>query len=699
MYWIGFDVGGTFVDLFAYETGTGRFCTLKVPSSRQHLAATVAAGIRRLLDENGISLDLVKRIAHGTTVVTNQLVEGKGARVGVLTTAGFRDVLEIGRMRRRSLYDLYLDKVPPLAARDLRLEVVERITAAGQVQTPLDPAEARSVLAELRRRGAEVVAICLLNSYANPVHEELLGELCREVGLPCSLSARVTAEYGEFERWSTAAVNSSVMPQAAGYLRGLAGAVGEMGIACPLEIMQSNGGVIPVAVAAAFPVRLVESGPAAGVAGATILAGQAGCHNLITLDMGGTSTDVSLVVGGRPTYGSEYTVAGYPVRTVGIDIRSIGAGGGSLALLDRMGALQVGPESAGSEPGPACYGSGGGTPTVTDADLVLGYLNPLRFCGGERPLDVAAAQLAIERGVAGPMGVGVEDAALGILDVATANMVGAVRKITTERGYDPRDFTLVAFGGAGPVHAGLIARELNIPEVLILNQPGLLSAKGLLLSDYRTDAYRTFVGRLAELDPAAPDAAFAQLVAQGMAQLAGARDQVAGFSLTRILEMCYEGQQHIIPIVVEERPLQSEHLAAVAAELDRRFQEVHGFLPQSRVPQVLRLRVSVEGVVPRSMPQQGAVAGQAAEPIGWREAFFRDGGPKRHRVPVYDRETLPSGPALPGPCIVEEAYSTTVVYPGQVAQVDTLGNIHIIASLVTRHASLRHPSSVMTSDA
>ncbi|MGH7428376.1 MAG: hydantoinase/oxoprolinase family protein, partial [Candidatus Methylomirabilaceae bacterium] len=581
VYWIGFDVGGTFIDFFAQETQSGEFVMLKVPSSRHRLAEAIAAGIHRLLHATGIRLDQVSRIVHGTTVVTNQLVERKGSRVGVLATAGFRDVLEIGRMRRPSLYDLYMDKPPPLAPRNLCLEVIERVTAGGQVQVPLDVVGAKAVLEELRRRGAEVVAICLLNSYANPVHEEALTMLCREAGFLYSLSARVSAEYGEYERWSTAVVNSYVMPQTAGYLRHLAGAVDALGITCPLEIMQSNGGVIRGEVAAAFPVRLVASGPAAGVAGATVLATQAGYRDLTTLDMGGTSTDVSLVVDGRPIYSSESLVDGYPVRTLGIDIRSIGAGGGSLATLDRMGALQVGPESAGSEPGPVCYAAGGIQPTVTDADLILGYLNPQRFCGGERPLDVSAARQAMEQQIAAPLGVSVEEAAVGILEVATTNMVGAVRKITTERGHDPRDFTLVAFGGAGPVHAGLIARELSIPRVLILNQPGLLSANGLLLSDYRTDAYRTFVGRLDTLDPMALEAAFVQIEAQGMEQLFAAQGQVSEFHLTRIVEMCFEGQQHVIPIVADERPIGAEHLVSLGDTLDRRFQEIYGFLPQT----------------------------------------------------------------------------------------------------------------------
>lgn len=675
MYWIGFDVGGTFIDLFAHAASTGRFHTLKVPSSRDRLPDAVAAGIHRLLAENKIKLEEVGRIVHGTTVVINQLVERRGARVGVVTTRGFRDVLEIGRMRRPSLYDLYQDKIHPLAPRDMRLEVTERINSAGEVQVPLDLGQAREAVAELRRRGAEAIAVCLLNSYANRSHEEAIGELCAEAGIPCSISSAISAEYGEFERWTTAVVNSYVMPRASSYLKDVASVAAATGLRPRLEIMQSNGGVIPVDVAGAFPVRLAVSGPAGGVAGAMAMAEQVGERNLITLDMGGTSTDVGLVVGGRPVYGSQYTIEGYPLRMIGIDIRSIGAGGGSLARLDRMGALQVGPESAGAEPGPACYVAGGTEPTVTDADLVLGYLNARRFCNGERVLDSAAAAEAIDRVIASTLGVTVGEAALGILNVATTNMVGAVRKITTERGYDPRDFALAAFGGAGPVHAGLVAQELNISRVLILNQPGLLSAKGLLLSDYRTDVYRTFLGLLEELDLDAVNRAFADAEKQGLDHLSAAQDQVVAFTQSRILEMCYEGQQHVIAVPVDG-PLTRAHISELSRRLDQAFRDVYGFLPQRRVPQVLRIRVVLEGAVARTPMAYRPPYGKEAASVGWREAVFAETG--RVRVDVYDRETLPIGRPLRGPCIIEEPYSTTVVYPGQNAEVDGAGNIQIV---------------------
>jgi N-methylhydantoinase A len=674
MYWIGFDVGGTFVDLFGYQTETGKFFTLKVPSSRDRLPDAIKQGLDRLLHENGIAVEQVGRIVHGTTVVANQLVEGKGARVGVITTAGFRDVLEIGRMRRPSLYDLYMDKVPPLAPRQMRLEVDERVTAAGTVQVPLDESQGGRVIGQLADRGAEVLAICLLNSYANPVHEEALGELCRRSGMPFTLSAEVSSEYGEFERWTTAAVNSYVMPRTAGYLGDLGNVLGELGITRPVEVMQSNGGVISTDVGAALPVRLVESGPAAGVTGATISAQEAGYRNLITMDMGGTSTDISLVLEGKPTYTSEYSIDGYPVRALGIDIRSIGAGGGSLARLDRTRALLVGPESAGSEPGPACYERGGGEPTVTDADLVLGYLDPESFCGGEIPLSIEAARDAIGRVVASPLDRTVEEAALGIVAVATVNMVGAIRRIATERGCDPRDFTLVAFGGAGPVHAGVVALELNIPEVLIPNQPGLLSAKGLILSDYRADAYQTLIGRVDQLDVRSLEDALHQLEEASVAQLSGARDQTTEVVLTRFLEMSYEGQHYVIPIEVRP-PIGRDRLKDAVGDLDRRFLQIHGFLPPTRVPQVLRIRVAAEGVVPRMKPRQEVPGIPPGEPHGWREVFFGGGTPKPHRTPVYRRGHILAETPLLGPCVIEEEYSTAIVYPGQTARIDGLGNI------------------------
>ena len=681
MYWVGFDVGGTFVDIFAFDTETGEIRTMKRRSSRREAAASVERGLSDLLSEIGGTAADVRRLAHGTTLVTNILVERAGAKVGVITTKGFRDLLEIGRMRRPSLYDLSKDKPSPLAGRRARVEVAERIDARGRVLKPLKAKDAERALRQLKKEGIEAVAVCFLHAYANPAHECAAGKVAERLGLPVSLSSEVSAEYGEYERFATAVMNSYVMPAVKRYLRELESGVRTLAIPATVEVMQSNGGVIEADVAGRFPVRLASSGPAAGVIGASILAAEMGRSKLITLDMGGTSTDVSVVVDGHPAYSSEHDLDGYPVRAVGIDIRSIGAGGGSLARLDRTGSLRVGPESAGAEPGPACYGWGGTEPTVTDADLVLGYLNAERFCGGRVRLDDARARQALHDSIAGRRQVAVEEAALGMLRVCITNMVGAVRNITTERGYDPRDFTLVAFGGAGPVHASFVAAELNIPEVLVLRDPGLLSAKGLLLTNYRADVYRTHVHPLLEVDCAQLSRRISELERAAIQQLPPERRDSGALRIRRILELCYEGQQNAVPIELEDVPVKPASLPAIAERLNRKFQSIFGFIPRGRRPQILHVRVFAESVVDigRLVGRKLNGGGVKTQPVALeqRDAIFPIGRTGRIRTPVYDRDALPPGVALDGPLIVEERFSNTVVGPGQRLKVDDFGNLVI----------------------
>lgn len=688
MYWVGFDVGGTFVDIFAFDTDTGTIHTMKRRSSRREAAVSVERGLADLLTEIGGKAENVRRLAHGTTLVTNILVERAGAKVGVVTTEGFRDLLEIGRMRRPSLYDLSKDKPSPLAGRRARLEVAERIDAQGRVLKPLKAKDAERALKQLKKDGIEAVAVCFLHAYANPAHERTVGKIAERLGLPVSLSSEVSAEYGEYERFATAVMNSYVVPVVKHYLKELEAGVRKLAIPAPVEVMQSNGGVIEADVAGRFPVRLASSGPAAGVIGASILAAEMGRSKLITLDMGGTSTDVSVVVDGHPAYASEHNLDGYPVRAVSIDIRSIGAGGGSLARLDRTGSLRVGPESAGAEPGPACYGWGGSEPTVTDADLVLGYLNVERFCGGRVRLDAARARKALHDSIAARRQVAVEEAALGMLRVCITNMVGAVRNITTERGYDPRDFSLVAFGGAGPVHACFVAAELNIPEVLVLRDPGLLSAKGLLLTNYRADIYRTHVHPLLEVDCAGLTRLLAELERQAIQQLPPDRRNPEALRIRRILELCYEGQQNAVPIELDQVPVTPAVLPSIAERLNKKFQAIFGFVPRGRRPQILHVRVFAESVVDIAglVGRKLNGSGFKGEPTAreHREVLFPIGSSERFRTPVFERDALRPGAVINGPLIVEERFSNTVVPPGQRLRVDDFGNLVIAAGGTAR---------------
>lgn len=681
MHWVGFDVGGTFVDIFACDTRTGSIHALKHRSSRKQPAEQVRDGLTALFAEMEIDAANVDRLAHGTTLVTNILVERSGSKVGMIVTKGFRDVLEIGRMRRPSLYDLFMDKPKPLTARDAIAEVNERIGGDGSVLQAIDEAEVRAAVAALKGNGVETVAVCFLHSYANGLHEETAARIVEEHGLPVSPSSKVSAEYGEFERFATAVVNSYCMPAVHGYLGDLSDAVDRLGIPASLQVMQSNGGVIPVDTAMRFPVRLASSGPTAGVMGSAILAERTGRKNLITLDMGGTSTDVSLVVNGEAAYISEHEIDGFPIRSVGVDIRSIGAGGGSIARLDRTGAVRVGPESAGAEPGPACYGWDGTEPTVADADLLLGYLSPERFCGGRIALREDLARLALQNAIGAPCGVATDEAALGVLRICITNMVGAVRNITMERGHDPRDFSLVAFGGAGPGHATMVAAELNIPEVIILRDPGLLSAKGLLLTNYRADMYRTCVQALEEVECVALTELFRELEREALAQLPNS-DHSSSVRVRRLLEMCYEGQENMVPVELESFPLRAEALPALAEQLHRKFKAIFGFIPSNRRPQILHARLFAEAVVDSgrilgTKATGGAVHATAPEPAGRRAVLFPGQGGQRLETPIYDRAELAPGSSFPGPAIIEEDYSTTVVLPSQKVTVDLCGNLII----------------------
>jgi N-methylhydantoinase A len=690
MYWVGFDVGGTFVDILTFDTETGDTHSFKHRSSRKNAASAVRDGLGSHLSDIGGQPRHVTRLAHGTTLVTNLLVERAGAKVGVVTTRGFSDILEIGRMRRPSLYDLNKDKPEPLAGRQARFEVDERIDARGQIINPLNTDTLPDIIEQLRQKKIGAVAVCFLHSYVNPVHEELAGAVFEKAGFLVSLSSQVSAEFGEFERFSSAVINSYVMPSVVTYTRKLNEELAMLQIKSPVEIMQSNGGVISSDIAARFPLRLASSGPAAGVIGAQMLASQTGANNLITLDMGGTSTDVSLVVDGRPAYRSEHVLDGYPVRAVSVDIHSIGAGGGSLARLDRTGSLLVGPESAGAEPGPACYGWGGSEPTVADANLVLGYLNPERFCGGGTDLRVDLAKAALTRHIADPRAVTIDEAALGILRVCITNMVGAVRNITMERGYDPRDFTLAAFGGAGPVHASFVAAELNIPEVLILKDPGLLSAKGLLLTNYRADVYRTAMAILAQVDCIGLNQLFEDLEQEAVAQLPSKHSKTHVVRVQRILELCYEGQQNVVPVDLEEFPVEPAHLPMFADRLNEKFKAIFGFVPTGRQPQILHLRVFAEFVLdverlldPGYGDKEVSLGAPSAKPTRYREILFAEAG-KRLRTPIFERETLPRGSRFDGPAVIEEDYSNTVVGPNQAVRIDDYGNLFVIIGADTR---------------
>lgn len=677
MLWIGFDVGGTFTDLVAIDLITGKIAAAKTPSSPADPAGAAARGIAELLALTGAPASSVARVVHGTTIATNALIVGRGAKVGLICNEGFKDVIEIGRMLRESLYDINFTKTPPLVARDMRREVRARMDAQGNEVEPLDEEGVIRAASSLRAAGVESVAVGLLHSYAHPQHERRIRDLIRDVApdLPVTLSHEVSGEYGEFERWNTAVVNAFLRPMFQQYLGSLGTRLADLGIGAQVEIVQSNGGVVPIAVAAEFPVRLLSSGPAGGVSGMGHFAGQIGINKLITFDVGGTSTDVCVVIDGRPSFTTDQRVGGQQLRALMADIHSIGAGGGSIAHIDSSKTLRVGPDSAGAEPGPVATGKGGIRPTITDADVVLGYINPLRFAAGRYPIDKTAARNAIDVQIARPTGTTPEQAALGIVSIAVRNMVSAIKTITTRRGIDPRDFALFVSGGAGALHAGLVARELHIGTVVIPAYPAMLSAQGMLFAQYRTDVSLTFSKRLADTAVDELNHVLAELDRAGEAVLASASGT---FSAEHWTELCYEGQQHGLVLPLPDRPLTEDDAVDLSGALDRLFMDLYGFVPPNSIPKFVNLRSFVRKHPPEAASLSTIVVREEnrseAPAHSTRRVVFPE-FPLGVDVTVHDRVQLDAAAKVVGPAIIEEDYSSVVVFPGQTAEIDHLGNV------------------------
>jgi N-methylhydantoinase A len=663
--WLAVDVGGTFTDLALYEVGRRRLRLAKVPSTPADLAAAVLAGIRKLK----VDLARVSRLIHGTTIATNAILTRSGARVGVLTTAGARDVLEIGRGQRGTMYDLRTLRIPPLVPRERRLEIPERLAADGTTIRPLDEAAVGQALGTCAADGIESLAICFLHAYANPAHERRAAELAarRLPGVPVSCSADILPEYKEYERFSTTVLNAYIVRTVDAYLARLEAGLAGAGFRGQLMLLNSSGGTIPVDRARQVPVHLILSGPAGGVSATVHVARRARRRHVIAYDMGGTSTEAGLVRDLRPTLASEGQIAGFPNKTPQLELTSIGAGGGSIAWLDLGGELRVGPRSAGADPGPAAYGRGGTEPTVTDAHVVLGTLDPGRPLGGEVPLHAARAEEAV-RALGQRLGLDAKRMAEGIVRVAVARMVSAIKEISIAKGHDPRDYTLVAFGGAGPMHAGWIARELGIHEVLVPPGPGNFSALGGLLADLRYDAARTWIRPTRGLAASEVEAGFQALEASVRKQLL---DQdgwdPARVRLGRHVGMRYRRQMFEVAFACP-RPLHS------ATQLERAFarayRERYAYIPPEGEAEIVSLRLVALGLTPKPalrLPAEGASAPR-------RRPAFLDG--RLGQVPVLGRASLP-GRGLAGPAIIEEEGATTVLLAGFRARTDAEGNLRM----------------------
>lgn len=673
MYRIGFDVGGTFTDFTALDTESGKTLHFKTSSTPHDPSEAIETGLRHFTEEGGIAPSNFEFIGHGTTVATNMVIERRGVPTGLITTRGARDVLEIGRQTRPHLFDPAVVKPEPLVERYMRLEVAERLDADGRVLTPLDEAGVRQAAQGMRAAGMQAVAVCFLHAYRNAVHERRAAEIVREE-LPeayISLSSDVLPEFREYERFSTTVINAYVGPRMDRYLEMFVDRLERMGFGEAPRTIHSNGGLMSVETVRAFPVRTCLSGPAAGVVGAAKVAGASGIDNIVTYDVGGTSTDVSLVSEGRPVFTTNRLVADYPVRCPMLDINVIGSGGGSIAALDDAGGLKVGPRSAGANPGPIAYGRGGTEPTTTDANLVLGRLSSDTLLSGRMTVDAEAARSEIERQIATPLGLSVEEAALGILRIAVANMGRAIRAVSTEKGHRLSDFALFAYGGAGPLHATAVAAETGMKRVVVPAQPGTMCARGILLSDVGFDFVRTGVFDAGEESWREARARFAELTAAGADWLSDENVPEDRREMTYLVDARYDGQNHEVQV---ELPIGAEtNFATFLRGFEDAHRQEYGYVIESHTVEIVNLRLSVKGVsTTRTATEHVPEAGDPV--VGRRQVYFAEGWTE---TTLYDRARLPVDQPIEGPAIIQEMSSTTVVEPGQIARIDANGTMII----------------------
>ena len=680
-YRLGVDVGGTFTDLFLVSQGNGggQF-RVKTPSTPQDPSEGVLVGVRRICEEAGVDVGDLQNILHGTTVATNAVLESKGARVGLITTQGFGQILHLARSQTPGPlagWIIMIKPDPPASLADTR-EAVERMDARGNTITAVDEQQVESMVRDLVESGVETLTVALINSYVNPAHEEQIGAVVERLypGFPVTLSAHVLPEFREYERALTACMNSYVRPKVADYVDRLQSELQGIGAQADVNILRSDAGLMTTSEAARNPIYGVLSGPSGGVAGALYVARKAGFDDILTFDMGGTSTDVSLCQNGQPTIGRETAISHFRIRVPSVDVHTVGAGGGSIAHVPELTkALRVGPESAGAEPGPAAYGKGGTQPTVTDANVVLGHLPP-RLLGGEMSLDVDAARAAVQT-VADAMGLdSVEAAAEGILAIVNENMAGALRLVSVQRGHDPREFALVAYGGAGPLHANAVAELMGSFPLIVPPAPGLLCAIGDLVADFRDEFAQTYIRLLSE---ATPDE-----VASILDDLGGRADtwlDSEGIpddtrTVTYTADMRYRGQGYEIPVAIDPAEIRADGVDGLEERFNGLHEQLYGFRMHGTATEIVNLRSVGFGTVPKPELPVGepgdadAVAAVADE----HQVWF---GGEQHATRIYDRARLQPGMSFAGPAIVTEFDSTTVVLPGYSAAVDVNFNLLI----------------------
>jgi N-methylhydantoinase A len=681
---IAFDIGGTFTDFVLRDPDTGQTDIWKVPTTSREPARAVLEGLRARFQETELEPEDVLKALHATTIATNAILERKGSRTALLTTAGFRDILLIGRQKRYDTNNLHLDKPRPLVRRADIFEVPERLAADGSVLQSLDKAAA-AIIAELVALGNyQSVAVVFLHAYANPTHEQVMADAlaARLPDVRVSLSSVVAPKYREYERTSTTVANAYVAPLVEDYVSSLSASLRGLGVRAEMSIMQSNGGVASAELACAYPIRIVESGPAAGVLMCAHVGREEGCSHVMTFDMGGTTAKLGAIDDGTPAVASSFEVdavhsrkgSGLPLSIMAIDLLEIGAGGGSIART-AMGLIRVGPDSAGAEPGPICYGRGGALPTITDANLVLGYLNPGFFNGGAMRLEIAQAAEVLEQNIARPLGLTLEGAAWGVHSIANANMERAMRIVSIERGRDPRRYALVAFGGAGPLHACRLARAMDIPRVIVPRGAGVGSALGLLVADKKVDQGLTRVMQLNAALPETIEDLFATLEARVTAE-ARKMDPDGTLRLERSASMRYAGQGYELRVDLPDGAIGSDYAARGLAAFHQAYQREYGYSDPDAPVEVtdwFAVCTSIGSHADAGIRLQGY--GSGGDPIvGQRRAYFPEAGGMVETA-VVDRYALAAGHRIPGPALVEERESTIVVLPGDTVSVSPAGNL------------------------
>jgi N-methylhydantoinase A len=676
---VGVDIGGTFTDLVGCIDG--RIVTAKTST----VPADPTSGVAASLTLADCRIPALAEVLHGSTIAINTVLERQGARTALITTRGFRDVYAIGRGNRIEAFNLFFHRPKPLVPRELTFEIAERIDAKGAVLAPLDESEVRDLIATFAALRVEAVAVCFLHAYANPQHERRVGELMRAAApdLFVTLSHEIVREYREYERTSTTALNAFVGPRVQGYLRRLETFLRGESFAGKVNIMRSNGGVMSIDLAQEQPVAMMESGPVAGMIGAGGLAAMLGIERAIGFDMGGTTAKASLITHGVPAIEEGYVIggaaSGQPMQLPVVDIVEVGAGGGSIAWCDATGGIHVGPVSAGADPGPASYGKGSSDPVVTDADLILGRINAERFLNGAMRLDRAAAERAVHDKIAAPLRLTVPEAALGIVQIADAAMSLAVRAVSVNKGVDPRETAIIAFGGAGPLHAVAIAREIFIPKVIVPKVPGTFSALGMLMASWRQDFVRTLYGLLGALDKDRVDTLFSELAEAGRRQLA--RDTIAqeAADFTFFADLRYVGQEHTIAIPVRHPDLLSGDFSGLRLLFDAEHDQRYGQAAPDERLEIVNVRLVVTAGRPAMLAQRWLSEPSTPEPPvadAWRDVVFTDAAcPVRTRI-VW-RPSLPAGARIEGPAVIEEPNATALIYPGDVASVSDAGHLVI----------------------